>query len=313
MSQVSAIWWIALAAAVIVLLAIDLFISSRGDEVPSHRVSAAWVTFYAVAALAFGAVVWAGLGSHAAGQFLAGWLTEYSLSVDNVFVFLLLLDRFVVPGSLRLRVLTVGIVLALLIRAALISLGAAALSHFDWLFIVFGLFLIWTAITLARTTPEMDADDEPGTGKVAALLTRFLPATTTWHGERLLVKENGRRVVTPLLMVIVVVGVTDVLFALDSIPAILGLTQEPYLVVAANAFALMGLRQLSFLVSQLLSKVIYLSQGLAVILGFIGLKLIAAALPSIPDISTRSSLAVVLGTLAVTVIVSAMRRRHLSI
>ena len=324
--SVTPVWWVALAGVVTVLLSVDLLAARRADGPPATRVAASWVGFYCLAALAFAGAVLAGFGPRYAGEFLAGWLTEYSLSVDNLFVFLVLMARFAVPPRLQLRVLTIGIVLALVLRAGLIAVGAAVVARWSWVFVIFGVFLVWTAWGLLRGAAaghEPDGDQDGAPSRAVAALTRRLPTTQVWHGSRLTVRLDGRRVLTPMLVTMVAIGTTDLLFALDSIPAIFGLTTQPFLVVAANAFALMGLRQLYFLVGGLVEKLPFLSYGLSAVLAFIGVKLVLEGLHDnpfgfvdggrpfehLPHVSTTVSLIVVAGTLAVTALLGFVVRR----
>ncbi|HST83588.1 MAG TPA: TerC/Alx family metal homeostasis membrane protein [Kineosporiaceae bacterium] len=324
-------WWTGTIALIGVLLVVDLFISGRRG-MQSTRQSVRWVIFYIAVALIFGLAIGLNFGASYGGQFLGGWLTEYSLSVDNLFVFLVLMTRFAVPDHLQLRVLTVGVVIALVLRGGLIGLGAVALSRFSGLFYLFGAFLIYTAWSMVRSDHKGEAeaaedhldepDDEPQTVR---LLSRFVPNTPVWHGTRLFIRQNGKLLVTPMLLTMLAIGFTDVLFALDSIPAIFGLTQEPFLVITANAFALIGLRQLFFVVRGLLDTLEHLSKGLSLVLAFIGVKLVLQALhenrvPFInggehvswaPEIPTSVSLAVVVGIILLTALTSmiASRRR----
>ena len=261
-------------------------------------------------------------GGQYAGEFFAGWITEYSLSVDNLFVFLVILTRFGVPREFQQTALLIGIILALIMRGIFIALGAAAISAFSWVFYLFGAILVYTAIQFARQGEQDEADYKENA--VIRWAKRNLPATDTYNGVRLTIMENGRRLVTPMLLVMIALGTTDLLFALDSIPAIYGLTAEPYLVFTANVFALMGLRQLYFLVGGLVDRLVYLSLGLAVILGFIGVKLILHALhdnslpfindgrplSGVPDIGIVVSLAVIVGTLAITTVASLIKTRR---
>jgi len=250
-------------------------------------------------------------GGQFAGEFYAGWLTEYSLSVDNLFVFVIIMAAFRVPRPYQQEVLLIGIVLALVLRGAFIAVGANALSHFDWLFYIFGAFLVWTAVGLIRH----DETAEFTENRVLRWVKRVLPTTDDYHGARLAVRKRGRWFFTPMLIVMVAIGTTDLLFALDSIPAIFGLTKESYLVFTANAFALMGLRQLYFLIGGLLDRLIYLSRGLAIILPFIGVKLILEALHHegvswATEIPIGVSLGFILGTLAVTTMLSLLKVRR---
>ena len=258
-------------------------------------------------------------------EFFAGWLTEYSLSIDNLFIFIIIMAKFAVPRQLQQTALMIGIVLALIMRAIFIVVGAAAINNFSWVFYLFGLFLLWTAWKLAKEGGESD-DEEYEENRLVQLAERHLPATKEWHGTKLFVVENGKRLITPMFLVILTLGTTDLLFALDSIPAIYGLTKDPYIVFTANIFALMGLRQLYFLIGGLLQRLIYLSYGLAFLLGFIGVKLILHAmheneLPFInggehiewaPDIPIWLSLVVIIGTLAVTAVASLVASRKMS-
>lgn len=306
--------WLATVAGLVVLLGYDLWIAHRrGVHEFTTREAVRWVAFYVALAVAFGVGLWLFAGHQAGAQFFAGYLTEYSLSVDNLFVFVLILTSFAVPAVHLHRVLFLGIALALVLRGVFIALGAAAISRFVVTFFVFGAFLVATAVKLALA--DKSRPTEIGENRLVRLLSRVLPTTDAYVGSKVFVRQGGRRLVTPMLLVMVAIGSTDLLFALDSIPAIFGLTQEPYLVFTANAFALMGLRQLYFLLDGVLDRLVYLSKGLALILGFIGVKLIlhAAAHYSwgswAPDIGTVTSLAVILAVLAVTVVASLLRER----
>lgn len=307
--------WAATVAGLLVLIAVDFFVGRKPHRV-SLREAALWGVFWVVAAGLFCAGLWWFGGSRAAGEFLAGYVTEKSLSVDNLFVFVLIMSRFAVPAELRQRVLLVGVLLALILRTAFIALGAAVVASFTWVFFIFGAILVWTAWKLI--TGGGAAEEEYRENAVLRRVRRTLPTTSNYRGTHLTVREAGRRLVTPLFVVIVALGTTDLLFALDSIPAIFGLTKDPYIVFTANAFALMGLRQLYFLIGGLLDRLIYLSYGLAAILGFIGAKLVLEALPSVgihpPHISTPLSLAVIGSVLAITAAVSLVvaRRRRLA-
>jgi tellurite resistance protein TerC len=319
--DVSVSWWVAASVVLVVLLAVDLALGGRQGQAPTVRQAGLWVMGYCVAAVVFAGLVFARFGPEYAGQFLAGWVTEYSLSVDNLFVFLVLLSRFSVPPSAQLRVLTFGIVLALLLRGLLIAVGVVVLARYSWVFALFGGFLLWTAGSLLRGGIDTPTGGE--TSRVVLLLERVIPATRTWHGTCLLTRVDGRWVLTPMLLTMTAIGATDVLFALDSIPAIFGLTTEPFLVVTANALALLGLRQLYFLVGSLLEKLPLLGTGLAVVLGFIGVKLILQALhenslpfvnggrpvEGVPEIPVSVSLLVVIGVLVLTTFIGLARRR----
>jgi len=269
--------WIVTLVALAAVLAVDLLIIGRRPHEPSMKEAGGWVAFYVGLALAFGAGVWAFAGGRYAGEFYTGWLTEYSLSVDNLFVFVIIMARFAVPRRFQQEVLLIGIVLALLMRGAFIAAGAALIAQFSWVFYIFGAFLVYTAITLIRQG-ENDEDDF----KENILIRwsrRALPVSSSFGNGRLtIVTRAGKRLFTPMLIVMIAIGTTDLIFALDSIPAIFGITKEPYLVFTANVFALMGLRQLYFLLGGLLERLVYLNLGLAVVLAFIGVKLVLDAL-----------------------------------
>jgi tellurite resistance protein TerC len=311
--DVSGLVWAGTLVALTGVLVVDLLIIGRRPHEPSVRESSLWVAFYVGLALLFGAGLWLTLGASVAG------LTEYSLSVDNLFVFVIIMARFAVPRQYQQKVLLVGIILALVMRGGFIAAGAALISQFTWVFYLFGAFLIYTAINLAR---HGESSEEEFTENVLIRWSRrALPISRGYQGARLTVRENGRRMFTPMLIVMIAIGTTDLIFALDSIPAIFGITHEPYLVFTANVFALMGLRQLYFLLGGLLDRLIYLSHGLAVVLGFIGVKLILEALAEnnlrfvnggehvgwAPHIPIWLSLLVILGTLAVATVASLVR------
>ena len=302
------------AVTVVVLVGVvvfDLLVVTRKPHEPSLREAGAWSAFYVILALLFAAGIWVVEGGRFAAEFTAGYLTEKSLSVDNLFVFVVILTAFAVPRIYQQRVLLYGIVLALIMRAIFIALGAAAINQFAWTFYVFGAFLVYTGVQLARKHgEEPDLDKNP----VLRWVERAVPTTRDYHGTKTFVRVGGQRLATPMFIVLVAIGLTDLLFALDSIPAIFGLTQEPYLVFTANAFALMGLRQLYFLLDGLLDRLVYLSYGLAFILTFIGVKLVLIAAhetwPAVPHIPTLVSLGVIILTLAVTVAASILKVRR---
>jgi tellurite resistance protein TerC len=284
--HVSALVWVVTLVALIGIFAVDLLIVGRRPHEPLMRETAIWVGVYVGLAVVFGVVLLAAYGSRYGGEFFAGWLTEYSLSVDNLFVFVIIMGRFAVPRILQQKVLLIGVLLALLMRGALIAVGAAVVARFVWVFYLFGAFLIYTAITLARHR-QGGEDDDFKENVVIRWSRRILPMSAEYDGARLTThaeaggrtgNRSGRRVFTPMLIVIIAIGTTDLIFALDSIPAVFGLTTEPYIVFTANAFALMGLRQLYFLLGGLLDRLVYLSYGLAAVLGFIGVKLVLDAL-----------------------------------
>ncbi|MFG1652714.1 TerC family protein [Micromonospora sp. NPDC049275] len=327
--DVSGLVWAGTLVALTAVLLVDLLIIGRRPHEPSVRESSLWVAFYVGLALLFGAGVWLTAGASSAGQFYTGWLTEYSLSVDNLFVFVIIMARFGVPRQYQQKVLLIGIVLALVMRGGFIAAGAALISQFSWVFYIFGAFLIYTAVNLARQG-EPD-EDEFSENLLIRWSRRALPISKGYDDAKLTTRQGGRRLFTPMLIVMIAIGTTDLIFALDSIPAIFGITQEPYLVFTANVFALMGLRQLYFLLGGLLDRLIYLSYGLAVVLGFIGVKLVLEALadnnlPFInggkhvgwaPHIPIWLSLLVIIGTLGIATIASLAksardRRRELA-
>lgn len=305
--------WTATLVGLLTVLAVDLVVGHRKDEPVTTREASLGVACYVGLAVVFAVGLALVAGSGPATQFVTGYVLEYSLSVDNLFVYLLLMGSFAVPEAQRRDVLLVGIVGTLVLRAPFIIGGAAAAQRFSATFFVFGAFLLYTAVGLARA--DEDHDDDPSDSVVLRLVRRGFPVTDTYHGSRLTVVEKGRRTLTPLLLAMVAVSVVGLVFALDSIPAIFGVTKDPYLIVAANAFALMGLRQLFFLVGGLLEKLVYLSLGLAVILGFIGIKLIMEALhlnglEQVPEISIPVSLGFIVVVLAVTTVASLAKSKR---
>jgi tellurite resistance protein TerC len=310
-------WFVTLGVTIGVLL-FDVLVMARRSGEPTMGRSAFGLLAYVGLAVCFGAWTWFFHGRQFAIQFFAGWLTEYSLSVDNLFIFVIIMASFGVPRVYQREALFIGIVIALVFRGVFIALGAAAIQRFTWVFYIFGAFLVYTAVRLARGATH-DADGENGLVRFAR---NHLSVTDSWQGRRLVVKEGSRRSITPMALVVLALGATDLIFALDSIPAIYGLTSEPYLVLAANVFALMGLRQLYFIVEGLLQRLVYLSKGLAVILVFIGVKLILHALREndlpfinggkhleVPEIPTLVSLAVIAATLVVAAAASIIATR----
>ncbi|MCV7280826.1 TerC family protein [Mycolicibacterium flavescens] len=316
--NVSQLEWIITLSVTIAILLFDVVVIGRRPHEPSKKETGTALGIYVSLAIAFGLWTWFFHGSQYGLEFFAGWLTEYSLSVDNLFVFLIIMASFNVPRKYQQQALLVGIILALIFRGIFIALGAVAINQFSWVFYIFAAFLIYTAISLARDTDHEDDGDNI----VVRFARNHLSMTDKWDGLKLWVKENGKRLMTPMFLVIVALGTTDLIFALDSIPAIYGLTQEPYLVFTANVFALMGLRQLYFLLGDLLKRLVYLSQGLAFILAFIGVKLLLHALHEnevpfinggnhvpVPEIPTLLSLGVIIVTLAITTIASLYKTR----
>jgi tellurite resistance protein TerC len=291
-----------------VLIAADFFIGGRKPHEVSLKEAGAWTTVWIVLAALFGVGLLLFGDAQASGEFFAGFITEKSLSVDNLFVFVLIMAKFAVPSIYQQRVLMVGVLIALVLRAVFIAAGAAMISAFSWVFFIFGAFLIWTAWKLIQEAREENEEEAYEENRLLKMIERRVPSTDKYHGTKLFVVENGRRLMTPMLIVMLAIGSTDVLFALDSIPAIFGLTQDPYIVFTANAFALMGLRQLYFLIGGLLRKLVHLSYGLSVILGFIGVKLVLHALHEqgvhVPEISIPVSLGVICAVLVVTTFTS---------
>jgi tellurite resistance protein TerC len=308
--NVSLTMWLVTVGAILVLVVMDFFTVSRKPHEVSFREAALWSVFYIAVAVAFGVFIWVWQGSDFGTQYFAAYLVEKSLSVDNLFVFVIILAQFAVPSIYHQRVLLVGVVLALVLRAIFIAIGAAALAAFSFTFVIFGAILIWTGIQLFR---HRNADPEPKDNLVVRTVRRWYPVTPDYHETKLFVKIDGRRMMTPLMLVMVAIASTDLLFALDSIPATFGVTQEPYLVFTANAAALLGLRALYFLLKGLLSKLIYLSMGLAIILVFIGFKLILTFAHEvnndIPKIPTVFSLGVIAAILIIVTIASWIKVR----
>jgi len=311
-------------AVLVGLLLADLLVVGRRPHVPSTKESALWVAFYVALAVVFGLVmlVIPGGGAEQSGEFFAGWVTEYSLSVDNLFVFVIIMTRFAVPAKEQQLVLMVGILIALVLRGIFILLGAAVIEQFSWVFYIFGAFLIYTAVKLVL---DRNDDEEYEDNVLIRRLRKVLPISEQFDGGKIRTTVDGKKLFTPMIIVFLAIGSTDLLFALDSIPAIFGLTQDPFLVYTANIFALMGLRQLYFLLGGLLDRLVYLSIGLAVVLGGIGVKLVLEALHTnelpflnggegfswAPEVPTWVSLVFIIATLAITTVASLLRSRQL--
>ncbi|MEV4645475.1 TerC family protein [Saccharopolyspora sp. NPDC049426] len=298
-------WWVwaATLGGLALLLLLDLVIVDRKPHEVTTAEAAKWVTFYIGCAILFGIGVWIFGDQHFAIEFFTGYITEYSLSVDNLFIFMVIMSSFAVPSIHQHKVLLIGILLALLMRGIFIAVGAALIAQFVWVFFIFGAFLIWTAVSMVR---KKDEEEEYNENAVVRWVRKMFPVTDDYHEAKSTVKIDGKRYLTPMFVVIVAIGSADLLFAVDSIPAIFGITQDPFLVFTANAFALMGLRQLYFLLGGLVDKLVYLSVGLAIILGFIGLKLILHAfheyhlVPEWAEINNWMSLSFIVLTLAIT-------------
>ena len=312
------VWLVTLGVAAAVLT-FDVVLVARRPHVPSTREVTTALSIYVGAAVIFGIGLWISQGSERGTEFFAGWITEYSLSVDNLFIFILIMAKFGVPQRFQQTALLWGIIIAIVLRTIFIFVGAAAINQFSWVFYIFGLFLIYTAVKLATESEEDEDWEEP---KLVAWIRRTLPSTEQWSAH-MFTKENAKRVITPLFITVVALGMTDLLFALDSIPAVYGLTKEPYIVLTANLFALMGLRQLYFLIGGLLKKLVYMSIGLAVLLAFIGVKLVLHALHEnelpfinggesvpVPEIPITVSLGAIVVILGVTTVASLIKTRR---
>ncbi|MDH2430291.1 TerC family protein [Sphaerisporangium sp. TRM90804] len=307
------VWaWVAVIGGLLLVIAIDLWIVDRGEPREfSLRQAGFWVSLYVTLAVLFGVsmIFWAGPAR--AGEFFAGYLTEYSLSIDNLFVFYIIMGRFAVPRLYQHKVLLVGILLALVMRGIFIAVGAAALERFSWLFYVFGAFLIYTAANMLRGHDQEEFKENV----LLRWVRRVFPTTDGFVGSKVTVKVDGRRMVTPMLIVMIAIGTTDLLFALDSIPAIFGLTKDAFIVFTANAFALMGLRQLYFLLGGLLQRLVYISYGLSFILAFIGVKLVLEALHMhgfswAPAVPIWVSLSIIGATMVITTVASLIKVRR---
>ena len=308
---VTAAGWALTIGVIVALLAFDLLLATVRPHAVGYREAAAWSAFYIAVAVVFG-LVFAGLVGWGYGaQYFAGYVVEKSLSVDNLFVFVIIMATFAVPREHQQRVLIFGIIAALALRAVFIALGAALLSLLSFMFLIFGLLLLWTAVRLFR---HRDEDPDIKDYALVRSARRILPVSDAYAGGRLIARAGGRRVVTPLFIVFIAIGGTDILFALDSIPAVFGITSQPYIVFVANAFALLGLRALFFLVTGLLDRLVYLSSGLALILAFIGVKLILhwghGLDHRVPEITTAVSLIVIAAVLIVTTVASLIKTRR---
>lgn len=320
--HVTALEWTLTIVVILGLFVFDFFAHVRTPHDPTFKESGSWSAIYIGLALVFGGFVAWKWGSTFAGEYYAGFVTEKALSVDNLFIFVIIMATFAVPRIYQQKVLLIGIVLALVMRGVFIAVGAAAISAFSWVFYLFGLFLVYTAVKLLRESGHEVEQEEKRDSRIVALAKRVLPTTDEYDGDKLLTRIDGRRVVTPLLLALLAIGFADLLFALDSIPAIYGLTEQPYIVFTANAFALMGLRQLYFLIGGLLDRLVYLSYGLSAILAFIGVKLVLHALHEntlpfvnggqhvkVPEISTPVSLSVIIGILLIATVASLIKTR----
>lgn len=308
--DVSLLTWAVVVGMILVLIILDLLTVSRKPHEVMFKEAATWSIFYIGVAIAFGVWVWQSAGSQFGTEYFAAYLVEKSLSVDNLFVFIIILAQFAVPSIYHQRVLMFGVVLALVLRAIFIAVGAAALAAFSFTFVIFGAILIWTGVGLFK---HWDEDPSPEDNKLVKIIRKRIAMTDEYDGSKIFTRVNGKRIATPMFLVMIAIASTDLLFALDSIPATFGVTQEPFLVFAANAFALLGLRALYFLLKGLLDKLIYLSLGLSIILMFIGVKLVMTYLHEIwyevPKIPTLVSLSVIAMILIVSTVASLMKAK----
>lgn len=326
--EVNLVTWLITFAVIAGFFVFDFYSHVRTPHEPTLRESAFWSIFYVVLACVFGVFLWFTWGEpgnpHQHGiEFFTGYITEKALSVDNLFVFALIMGSFKIPRKYQQKVLLIGIALALIFRLIFILLGAAAIERWSAVFYIFGIFLLYTAVKLiideVRDTPETDPNDMA----VIKALRKVMPVTETYNGDRLFGRVNGKLAVTPMLVALMAVGMIDLMFAFDSIPAIYGITSEPYIVFTTNAFALLGLRQMYFLLDGLLDRLVYLPYGLGLILAFIGVKLLLHALHennlpfinggepvAVPEVATHWSLIVIVGILTVTVIASIVKSKR---
>ena len=308
--DVSLTTWFVVIGAILALIVVDLLTVSRKPHEVKFKEAAGWSIFYIGVAIAFGVWVWQTAGSQFGTEYFAAYLVEKSLSVDNLFVFIIILAQFAVPSIYHQRVLMFGVLLALVLRGIFIAVGAAALAAFSFTFVIFGAILIWTGVGLFK---HWDEDPNPEDNRLVKAMRKRIAMTDEFHGSKTFIKIDGKRLATPMFTVMIAIASTDLLFALDSIPATFGVTQEPFLVFAANAFALLGLRALYFLLKGLLDKLIYLSLGLSIILMFIGVKLILTYLHEVwyevPKIPTVGSLSVIGLILAVSTVASLFKSK----
>ena len=308
--QVSTLIWVVTISLIVGLILIDLFTSSRTAHDVSFKEAVSWTAFYVGVSLAFGLWVWSYFGSTFGTEFFAAYLVEYSLSIDNLFIFVIILAQFAVPSIFHQRILLIGVMLALIFRAVFIAIGAAAIASFSFTFVIFGAILIWTGVGLFK---HWDEDPEPNDNFLVRTIRARVPMVNEFHGSKLFVRISGKKFATPMFLVIIAIGSTDLLFALDSIPATFGVTSQAFLVFTANAFALLGLRALYFLLKGLLDKLIYLSLGLSFILMFIGFKLILTyaheIFHNVPKIPTPISLGVIGSILLVSTVASLIKSK----
>ena len=316
--HVHALAWIVLAGIILTMIVVDIVGHIRTPHEPTLKEATWWSVAYIVIALVFGAIVWVVWGAQYGQEYFGGYITEKALSIDNLFVFVIILSTFRVPRKNQQEVLLAGIIIALVLRLIFILAGAALIENFSWVFYLFGAWLLWTAISQVREGSSDDDDEEYNPPAIVRWVSKVVPVTDGFIGSRMLYRHGGRTYITPMLLCIIAIGAADVMFAVDSIPAIYSLTSEPYLVFAANAFSLLGLRQLYFLIDGLLDRIVFLHYGLAAILGFIGFKLINHALHTnelpfingghevsvIPEPSIAFSLGFIVVTILITVVAS---------
>ena len=312
MLEVTALGWTLTIGVIVALLALDLTLGVLRPHAVGFREATVWSIFYIAVAIAFGVVFGQIAGWDFGAEYFAGYIVEKSLSVDNLFVFVIIMSTFAVPEKYQQEVLTFGIIIALILRVIFIALGATLLNLFTFMFLIFGLLLIFTAVQLFR---HRDEDPDVENNALVKASRRFFPVSDDYIGGKMIAKVDGRRVVTPMFIVLIAIGSSDLLFALDSIPAVFGVTSEAYIVFVANAFALLGLRALFFLVKGLLDRLVYLSAGLAIILAFIGAKLVLHwahedISTSVPEISTAVSLIVIVVVLTLTTVLSLRKSRQ---
>lgn len=296
--------WIVLAATVAVALILDLFVFHRNAKEIPPREAFLWSGVWLALAVVFGVFIWIAMGSASGTQYFTGYLIEKSLSVDNVAVFAILFTALAVPPALRYRALTIAVILAIVLRGILIAVGAALLDAFWWMPFLFGVFLIITAVRMARHT---DATEDPEHSRIFQLIRRVVPVSSDYHGERLTIVEQGRRIATPLLVTLLALAAFDLIFAIDSVPAIYGITDDPYIVLAANAFALLGLRALYFAIATSLERFHYLQPTLAIVLGWVGFKMILAHWYKVPAVISLSVVALIL---LIGILASVRKDRH---
>ena len=315
--------WLITATIITAVIVVDLLFQLKRKGDPTFKESAIFTTIFLAAAIGFYFFVDQVWGKPYGSEYLAGFITEYSLSIDNLFIFLIIFTKLAVPEKAKRQALTIGILIALVLRFIFIAVGAVAIARFSWVFYLFGAFLIYTAYTLVRDHFKAHSSDDAPGGKFIEFIKRRVKVTDDFHGSKISIKKDGKRFYTPLLFAMIAIGSADLLFALDSIPAVYGLTKEPYIVFAANAFALLGLRHLFFLLSGLLSRLVYLGIGLSVILAWIGVKLVIHALhenelpfinggkhfEGLPEISTNTSLGVILVTITIATVASLIKTR----